>query len=54
VAILYDGQNNVINFSDFIEANPAGIAGDSTLPFEICIDPFNQSVANHELRAWGY
>jgi hypothetical protein len=53
VAILYDSQNNVINFSDTFESDPQGISGDQTLGFEVCVEPPNQNVARYELRAWG-
>jgi hypothetical protein len=53
VAILYDSQNNVINFSDTFESGPQGISGDQTLGFEVCVEPPNQNVARYELRAWG-
>jgi len=52
-AILYDSQGNMINFDYYDEYNPAGVRGDETADFEICIAPPNQDVANHELHAWG-
>jgi hypothetical protein len=53
VAILYDGQGNVINFGDDYQTSLEGVAGDETLYFEICANLSGQSVARHELRAWG-
>jgi hypothetical protein len=50
VAVLYDGQNSVINFGDYYE--PYLDAGQN-LDFEICVGPPNQGVARYELRAWG-
>ena len=47
-AMLYDGQDNVINFGDNQELEPQNQTG-----FEICIAPPNQGVARYELRAWG-
>lgn len=53
VAILYDGQGNVINFDYYDEYNPQGVKDDATSSFDICVSPLDQGVANHELRAWG-
>ncbi len=53
VTVLYDSQNNVINFSDYHKPVPRDIVGDRTLDLEICVDPLGQAVAHHELRAWG-
>ncbi|MFN8456224.1 MAG: FxLYD domain-containing protein [Anaerolineae bacterium] len=53
VAILYDGQGNVVNFDYYDEYNPDGIRGDDTSEFDICVPPPNQETANFELRAWG-
>jgi hypothetical protein len=50
VAVLYDAQNNIINFGDYYE--PYLESGQS-LDFEICVGPPNQGVARYELRAWG-
>lgn len=51
-AVLYDDQNNLVNFSDDGELDPQ--AGNGNSPFEICVDVTNQPVARHELLAWGY
>ena len=51
VVVLYDDQDNVINFGDYGEFDVGAGGGDQT--FEICIDPLNQDVARYELRAWG-
>jgi hypothetical protein len=53
VATLYDGQGNVVNFSDRYESNPQAVVDGDTLEFEICVDPPYQDVARYELRAWG-
>ena len=53
VTVAYDGQDNVVNFNDDFELDLQGVVGDQTLDFELCIDPPNQDVARHELRAWG-
>jgi len=50
VAVLYDNQDNVVNFSDYYEPY---LEGNQSLTFEICIGPPNQDVARYELRAWG-
>ncbi len=53
VAILFDHQDNVINFSDHYNYSPETVVGDQTMDFEVCVDPQDQNVARHELRAWG-
>ncbi len=53
VAVLYDNQDTMINFSDYTEFGPTEVRGDQTLDFEICADTLNQPVARYELRAWG-
>ena len=52
VAVLFDSQNNVLEFGDDFEAGPTLERG-QTLDFEICTDPAAQNVARYELRAWG-
>lgn len=51
-AVLYDNQNNLVNFSDDGALDPQASNGNS--PFEICVDVANQPVARHELLAWGH
>lgn len=53
VAILYDKQGNVINFSEDTKSSPQDLVGDQTLNFEICVDSLKQGVARFDLRAWG-
>lgn len=53
IAILYDSQNNVVNFGNAVSTNFVGAAGDVPSNFEICIPPSNQNVSRYELRAWG-
>jgi hypothetical protein len=50
-AVLYDSQNNLVNFSDEGELDLEAGSGNS--PFEICVNLSNQQVARHELQAWG-
>jgi hypothetical protein len=52
VAILYDSQDRVINFSDRY-ADPEYAAGDDPQDFEVCVDTLSQEVARYELQAWG-
>lgn len=52
-AVLYDGQGNVVNFSDDFKSDPAELDSDEGVDFEICIAPPNQNVARYDLRAWG-
>jgi len=51
--VLYDDQNNVINFGDYSEFGTGTGEDDENVKFEICVDPLNQAVARYELRAWG-
>jgi hypothetical protein len=53
IAVLFNAQNQVINFDSYDEPYPEEISGSQTSGFEICIDPYEQSVARYELRAWG-
>ena len=53
VAVLYDDQDNVVNFGEFYEPVPGEVTGDTTLDFEICVTPVNLNVARYEMRAWG-
>lgn len=52
-AILYNQQDNMINFNYEYQDNFNQIMGDQFLEFEICVDPPNQDPARYELRAWG-
>jgi hypothetical protein len=53
VAILYDGQDQVINFSDDYRRLSEGLTSDQTVGFDVCVDPLNQAVTRYELQAWG-
>lgn len=53
VAVLYNGQDQVINFDDYYKYYPQGLVNDQTMDFELCVDPFDQEVARYELQAWG-
>ncbi len=52
-AVLYNSQDEVVNFGDYEEFGRAGLVGDETSTFEICVSPPNQGVARYELLAWG-
>lgn len=52
--MLYDNQDNVINFSNYNELYFAGVSGNQLLDFEVCVPPPNQNVTRHEVRAWGW
>lgn len=53
IAVLFDDQDKVINFSDHYNYSPQNVVGDQTTDFEVCVDPQDRIVARHELRAWG-
>jgi hypothetical protein len=52
-AILFDGEDKVINYINFYEAASANLTPDQPKDFNICVDTLNQPVARYELRAWG-
>jgi hypothetical protein len=54
IAVFYDGQGNIINFSEDYISDPTWVIGDEFYDFEICIDPSGQNFADYELQAWGY
>lgn len=51
--ILYDSQNNIVNFSHQQESSFDQMIGDHPLDIEVCIGSSNQNVARYALRAWG-
>jgi hypothetical protein len=51
--ILYDSQDNIVNFSHQQEPSFAQMIGDHPLDVDICIGSSNQNVAGYALRAWG-
>jgi hypothetical protein len=53
VAVLYDDQNNVVNFGDYYESDPQTETDEHTLDFQLCVDPLGQNVTRHQLWAWG-
>jgi hypothetical protein len=54
MAIAYNERGNVVSFGEYSPVLPEVVIGDQTSPFEMCIDPLNQNIARHELRALGY
>jgi hypothetical protein len=50
-AVLYDNQDNVLNFGDYEEFGTIG-GGDAS-NFEICVDRPSQDIARYEVVAWG-
>lgn len=53
VAVLYDAEDNVINFDRYEAPSPQDVVGDQTLDFEICVDTLDQGVARYEVQAFG-
>ena len=53
VVILWDSQNNMLNWGNYDVRFPGDVVGDLTTDFKICVSPPNQGVARYELRAWG-
>lgn len=52
-AVLYDGQDQVINYNNAFKSGPKQIVGDETLEVALCVKSRQQEVARYELRAWG-
>lgn len=53
VAILYDGEDQVVHFGKGQAPSQRKLANNNLIDFDICVDSLNQKVARHELRAWG-
>lgn len=53
MAVLYDSQDQMINFGEFYASDPAAVIDGQFADFEICIEPVVRRVARHELRVWG-
>lgn len=51
--VLYDAQNNVVNFSDTGQSALEALPGGRTTNFEICTDSLGQEVDRFELQTWG-
>lgn len=51
--ILFDSQDNVVNFTDDYKDPPPNIVGDQTMEFNLCVDSLGQEISRYELRAWG-
>lgn len=52
VAVLYNGQDQMVNYGSTYDYQIDGLAAGAPRPFEICVDQLGQEVARHELRAW--
>lgn len=53
VAVLYDGDDRVINWGIGYEPAANVPVGDKTVVVSACAERFNRIVARYELRAWG-
>jgi hypothetical protein len=53
LAVLFNDQNQMLAFGDYLEPEPAAGLTEGPLEFEICMDVVDQHVARYELRAWG-
>lgn len=54
VVVLFDSNNNVINFSDAYQLDDLdAVAGGQSLDMMSCADPLDQSVARYEIHGWG-
>lgn len=52
--VLYDDEDNVINFQDEQIAGPTRIVGDRAYDFRICVGSPFDDVSRYEVQAWGY
>jgi hypothetical protein len=52
-AILYGGQDQVINYNNIYQVAPRDVVGDQMMDLNICVDSHQQEVARYEVRAWG-
>ena len=53
VLVLYDKQDNVINFDNKQWPVLQSLSSDVTTDFELCADSFKENVARFDLQAWG-
>lgn len=53
VAVLYNDQDQIINFDSDEAISLADIANDRSFDLEVCVDPLGQPVARYELQAFG-
>lgn len=51
--VLYNGQDQVIDFGTDEAGSPEEISGDNKLEFEACADTLDQNVGGYDVRAWG-
>jgi hypothetical protein len=51
--VLYNAQDQVINFGTDEAISPEEISGSTTLEFEACTDSLDQNVGRYDIRAWG-
>jgi hypothetical protein len=54
MTIGYNDYGSVVSFGEYSPISPEVITGDQTSTFETCLDPLNQQITRHELRAIGY
>lgn len=52
-AVLYDSQNQVINYQTSRQDSFGDLVGEQTKDFRVCANALNQQVVRYELRAWG-
>ncbi len=53
VALVYNDRNQLASFGEYSAALPELVIGEKTSSFELCIDPLDQLIVNHELKALG-
>jgi hypothetical protein len=52
-SILYNDQDQIINFDSDATRSPEDVVGDQAFDFEVCVDKLDRDVARYEVRAWG-
>lgn len=53
MAVLYDAEDHIIQFGEDYETDVVNVHDNQLADFEICVELSNQTIARHELRAWG-
>jgi hypothetical protein len=52
-AALYNSEDRIINFDSLNVPTPGLVVGDKALSFSLCIETFDQEVADYAVQAWG-
>jgi hypothetical protein len=53
LAVLFDGQDQMLNFGEYYEPEPVEGLTEFPLEFDICVDVGDKTIDRYEWRAWG-